>query len=299
MATLLRRSLVAALVTVVSGAGLVALAAPASAEPVEYGTLAFSGDPGDYITGGGSYKYDTLAGDELSASASADGGTVSISLDGTTGDWWFVDFDAPNGQSLTSGTTYTAVRYPFNGTGAGFSLDGNGRGCNELTATFTVIEAVFENGGVTSFHATFEQHCEGSEPAARGEVHIGPAPTPLALTTTVAPTGTVSPVSGRARVNAELTCTQPVTITLSGDLSQVVRNRIVRGPLSGTVSCTPDAPVSWTTIVTPSGNRPFVAGTAEVDVTATAHDLAYDKDVTTSVTSVTTLEESSPALTDF
>ncbi|WP_133903488.1 hypothetical protein [Actinophytocola oryzae] len=294
MSSLLRRSMVAALATVVSGVGLVAVAAPAAAAPVEYGTLTFSGDPGDYISGGNSYEYDTLDGDALNVSSDARA-LVSISVDSTTGDWWYLDFAAPNGQQLTSGATYTATRYPFNGTGAGFDLSGNGRGCNTLTATFTVIEATFDaSDEVESFHASFEQHCEGGPAAARGEVHIGPAPTPLELKPTIASQGTVSPVSGRARVNGEVSCTQPVTVALAGDLSQVVAGRIVRGPLSLSVSCTPGATVPWTTIVTPSGSRPFAAGRAEAALTATAYDLAYDREVSTSVADITVLIENSP-----
>jgi hypothetical protein len=111
--------------------------------------------------------------------------------------------------------------------------------------------------------------------------------------------GTVSPVSGRARVNGEVTCSQPVTVTLSGDLSQVVRGRVVRGPLSGSVACTPGAPVPWTTIVTPSGDRPFVKGNAEAAVTATAFDSFYQRQVSSSVTDITVLIESAPATADF
>lgn len=65
--------------------------------------------------------------------------------------------------------------------------------------------------------------------------------------------GTVSPINGRVRVNGEMTCGQPVTANLSGDLFQVVRGRIVRGPLSDSVACTPGTPVPWTAIVTPPG----------------------------------------------
>jgi hypothetical protein len=302
MTTLLRRSLVAALITVVSGTGLVALAAPASAQAVDNGVVKFGGDPGDYITGGQEYAYDTGLGDNVTVSGSPGNSTVSVGIDGVNGDWWTLDFDAPNAQPLTAGTTYNATRYPFNGAGAGFDLSGNGRGCNELIATFTVTEAEFgDNGYVASFHASFEQHCEGGTAAARGEVHITnpPPPAALELTTSVASEGTVSPVSGRARVNGEVTCNYPTTVRLSGDLSQVVRGRIVRGSLSGSVACAPGAPVAWTTIVTPSADRPFVKGKAEVYVNATAHDETYDRDVTTSLTSVTTLRESSPALTDF
>ena len=44
-----------------------------------------------------------------------------------------------------------------------------GRGCNELTATFTIHELTFDaNGVLRTFRADFEQHCEGGTPALRG-----------------------------------------------------------------------------------------------------------------------------------
>jgi hypothetical protein len=100
-------------------------------------------------------------------------------------------------------------------------------------------------------------------------------------------------------VNGEVTCTQPVTVYLSGDLSQVVRKTIVRGPISAQVACTPGAPVPWTAIVTPSGDRPFVKGRAEAAVTARGYDSVSGRDVQASVTAVVTLREASPALADF
>jgi len=302
MTTFWRRSITAAFAVVLSIAGPAAFANPASAQPVETGTLSFSGDPGDWITGGGSYAYDTGNGDVLSVYASDTNSVVSISLDGAGGDWWYLDFEAPQGQPLTAGTTYSATRYPFNGAGAGFDLHGQGRGCNTLTATFTVVEASFGDGGyVESFHATFEQHCDAVTAAARGEVHITNSPPPAALTLTpvVADTGTVSPLSGRARVSGEVSCTQPVTVDLRGDLSQVVHKLIVRGEIYTEVACTPGAPVPWTTVVTPSGDRPFAKGRAEAAVTASGFDSVYTRYVHVSITAVVTLSEASPAMADF
>ncbi len=154
-------------------------AAPADAQTVHSGTVTFSGTTGDYITGGKSYSYSTASGDQLSTTASPDDSHVSIHVNGYKGDWWDLDFDAPGGQRLAPGT-YQATRYPFNGAGPGLSLDGDGRGCNTLTGTFTVLRAVFGTSGyVQAFDATFEQHCEGGTAAARGEVHIS-NPTPPA-----------------------------------------------------------------------------------------------------------------------
>src|SRR5262249_22289295 len=147
-----------------------------------------SGDPGDYISGGQSYAYSIANGDGLSVSDSADS-TVTISVNGANGDWWSLNIDAPTGQTLVPGTYPNATRYPFNGTGPGLSLYGNGRGCKPVTGSFTITNGVFgRNGYVQPFDATFEQHCEGFAAAARGEVHIAtpPPPPPLDLQVVVA-----------------------------------------------------------------------------------------------------------------
>jgi hypothetical protein len=174
---------------------------------VTTGTLSFSGDSGDYISGGKSYSYDTSKGDALDVS-SAKGSTFSLRITGYNGDWWTLDLDAPGspdrpvpGQSavLVPGTYSPAHRYPFNGTGPGLDLSGNGRGCNELTGSFTITKAVFSGSYVQSFDATFEQHCENGTTAARGQVHIANAPAPpgTAATTRAAPTSARATSTGK------------------------------------------------------------------------------------------------------
>jgi hypothetical protein len=92
-------------------------AAPAQAQTVASGSVSFSGDPGDYITGAGSYAYSTDNGDGLSTFASTDNSHISININAYNGDWWYLDFDAPGTQPLATGTYDNATRYPFNGTG--------------------------------------------------------------------------------------------------------------------------------------------------------------------------------------
>lgn len=86
--------------------------------------------------------------------------------------WWYLDFAAPNRQTITEGNYESATRFPFQPvSGAGLSLSGNGRGCNTLTGRFTVLEAVYDaSGKVQRFAADFEQHCEGLTPALFGQI---------------------------------------------------------------------------------------------------------------------------------
>jgi hypothetical protein len=272
-----RRRILAASVMALALVGSLAAAGPARAQTVVDGTLAFSGDAGDWITGGQSYSYATASGDILGVS-SAEKNWIGIGVNAFNGDWWSLDLQAPAGQTLAPGTYSSATRYPFNGAGPGLSLSGNGRGCNTLTGSFTVINAVFgPNGYVQTFDATFEQHCEGGEAAARGEVHIAnPAPPPV-LTTTVgiADAGTVSSVSGDAIVHGTVTCNKPTSVSIGGTVSQVVKRVIVRGTFSSTLTCTAGAPVNWTARVTPGGSTPFVKGDAQLDVRTSAVDADY------------------------
>lgn len=227
-----RRAALAASLSITGALGGLVAAAPAQAQPVASGSVTFSGDQGDYITGGGSYAYSVADGDQLTTSASTDASHVSVNVNGYGGDWWYLDFDAPGSQPLAPGTYENATRYPFNGAGPGLGLDGNGRGCNELTGTFTVLNAVFgPNGYVQTFDATFEQHCEGGTAAARGEVHIAnpPAPAPLDLALAVATQGTASTVSGKAVVHGTVTCNQPTSVALYGTVTEIVKKTIVRG----------------------------------------------------------------------
>jgi hypothetical protein len=201
----------------VASAALAVLLLPGAAwaPPAETATLTMVSDPGDYIGQGQTWLYDTEAGDVISATGN--GSTVNVAVTGYDGTWWYLDFDAPDGQTLTAGTTYAnATRYPFNGSGPGLAIYGEGRGCNTLTGSFTVEEAVFggpDSSYIQDFVVTFEQHCEGGEPALQGtlSIHNQPAPEPLELGLTVAGDGTVSRVTGRATVHGTVTCSEPVT----------------------------------------------------------------------------------------
>lgn len=85
--------------------------------------------------------------------------------------WWDVTFAAPSGSSLAVGVYNDAERNPFQAPGRpGFSVGGDGRGCNTVTGRFQ-IEEYSNSGGSLSFTATFEHHCEGGTPAVRGCVH--------------------------------------------------------------------------------------------------------------------------------
>jgi hypothetical protein len=295
MKTAWRRPVLAAALSLVTVAGSLLLAGPAQAQTVDSGTLSFSGDPGDWVSGGQSYSYATANGDQMLVSSFANN-VVNITVNGANGDWWYLDFQAPSGQTLTSGTTYlNATRYPFNDGGAGLSLVGNGRGCNTVTGSFTVTNAVFGiNGYVQNFDATFEQHCEGFPEAARGEVHITnppqpPPPPTLDLKVVVATDGTASTLNGDGTVHGTVTCNKPTTVYLYGNIVEVVKRELIRGSFSTQVNCVPGTVFPWTGTASPNGTTPFQKGDAEVKLQAQAYDVDYNTYVTINSTSAVKL----------
>lgn len=126
-------------------------------------------DSGDYIGQGLSYDYTVSNGD---IDATGNHSFVSAGVNGDNGDWFSMDFQAPSGDILSPGTTYNAVRYPFNNGGAGMDIDGNGRGCNTLTGTFTVNSlSVALDGSLRYAQISFVQHCVGATPALHGTLY--------------------------------------------------------------------------------------------------------------------------------
>ncbi len=133
----------------------------------------FHGDAGDYITGGNAYYFDKQ-NSSITFSNNFDAG-VSVSISGNS--FWSLDFAPPSGSSLTPGTYENALRFPFQGSAPGLSLSGDGRGCNTLTGNFTVYKSSFDaQGKPKTLDIVFTQHCEGTPPAAYGEVVLNAVP---------------------------------------------------------------------------------------------------------------------------
>jgi hypothetical protein len=268
-----------AILAIATALGTASLPGLAHAQTVQHGSFSFSGDPGDWISGGQSYSYATGNNDTLNVFAGTDENLVHLGVRGANGDWWDLYLAAPQGQQLAPGTYTGATRYPFQSPGVpGLDLSGNGRGCNTETGFFTIEDVTFGPFGyVQTLDATFEQHCEGGDAAARGEVHIAnPAPPPqLDLGIVVSTSGTASVLNGSATVNGTVTCNKAAAVSLNGEVIEVVRRVLVRGSFSLQLNCTPGKPVPWTARVDPGGTTPYQKGNAEVDSHATGFDSDY------------------------
>jgi hypothetical protein len=123
--------------------------------------------PGDYIGAG---KVTRLGLEDGIFRASFIAGGVGIDVIGD--DFWGLTFVPPQSGRLALRTYTGATRWPFQSpTKPGMDVSGAGRGCNELSGSFTVLEQVFdEEGRVARFAADFEQRCENSPNALHGAV---------------------------------------------------------------------------------------------------------------------------------
>lgn len=126
-------------------------------------------DPGDYIGMGQSYYY-TPADGTFTASRNFNNG-VTVTFSNSSHNWT-LNFAGPDQTPLTVQLYKNATRFAFPDPGTpGLEIYGDGRGCNMIAGSFEVKEIVYGSGNtITSFHATFTQHCEGELPALNGEV---------------------------------------------------------------------------------------------------------------------------------
>jgi hypothetical protein len=279
-------------IAVIAAAGLAFGGATAHAQPVTTGSLAFDGDPGDYISGGRPHSYSTDAQDRFSVNGND--GYLSVSVTGHDGAWWTLDLAAPSGEKLAARKYLDAHRYPFQGSGPGLNISGDGRGCNQLTGWFEIQKLVRgPNGYVEALDATYVQHCEGGEAALRGDVHIvnPPAPKELQLGLKVSTKGEASSLNGKAIVSGAVDCTSAVKVTVSGTVTQLKKGVLIRGAYNTQVDCKPGTAADWKAAADPTGTTPFQKGKVEVMTTATADDPVYHKPVSVTMTTVVTLRK--------
>jgi HYR domain len=145
--------------------------------------LYMNSEPGDFIGQGIEHLY-TPEDSTIGGSFSEDGGGFFAGVvQGNFDQWWNVEFAAAPPGPLVEGSYTGALRYPFNDGAPGLSVTGNGRGCNTLTGQFDVHEiSIATTGELIVFDATFEQHCEGFDPALFGRLRIENPPPPPDVT---------------------------------------------------------------------------------------------------------------------
>jgi hypothetical protein len=211
-------------------------------------SLVMSSPSGDYIGLGRDYDYEFPSSWPAPFESWGTFGQVEIHVanfgfvDPSSYDFWNLTFGSPDRIRLTPGTYTGAVRNATRSLGApGLDVNGEGRGCSQLTGDFTVLDVSYgPYDYLERFHATFDQSCEGTMPALHGEVTVvNPnAPTPLQLTVSADASGHTD--RDTAFVRGSVTCTQATTVTISGSVSEQTKKGTASGPLVPvTVDCSP------------------------------------------------------------
>lgn len=154
---------------VLRGAGLSIVLSAAAAHGET--SLTLVSEPGDPI-GGGTTQFLTPSDGSFSISRNALGG-VSVAFAGDNSRW-SLDFADRVGSLLTRGLYPNAVRFatPYTGEN-GLSVATDGKSCKYVSGAFAVEEVAYRYPGVIlAFRARFEQRCDHSTSALRGEVRF-------------------------------------------------------------------------------------------------------------------------------
>jgi hypothetical protein len=115
------------------------------------------------LTPAAGYSFSPALGVHFPGDASPDYVEVDVT-NFPIGQWWFLDFAVPQGQALAVGTYLNATRYPFElSTAPGLSFVGDGRGDNQLTGYFTILDITIVGGQLSSFAADFTQFDENQQ----------------------------------------------------------------------------------------------------------------------------------------
>ncbi len=136
---------------------------PVTAEDVTYeitsATLSFSGDSADYIADGNSYNF-IHGGNAFFTVYDVTPSSFDFSVE--TPDSWSIALSIPVSDTFRAGSSYQATRNAFSGDHfAGFALTGDGRGCNEIDATFEIESVTVSAGLPLSARISFTQSCDG------------------------------------------------------------------------------------------------------------------------------------------
>ncbi|HWM71115.1 MAG TPA: hypothetical protein VNO35_31395 [Steroidobacteraceae bacterium] len=130
--------------------------------------LYYLSQPGDWIGQGQEVRFTGADG-----SFSMNSYSNAVRADFITPGWthsWFLNIGTADYSVLQAGAYESAQRAPSAGHPQ-LDFYGDGRGCNDLTGRFDVLEIVRDaSGAVTQLAVNWEQHCNGIVPALLGQI---------------------------------------------------------------------------------------------------------------------------------
>ncbi|HEV7223314.1 MAG TPA: hypothetical protein VGN42_11480, partial [Pirellulales bacterium] len=218
-------------------------------------SLDMHSQPGDYIGAGAAYHLTPATGAFGVSSRSANDSQITFNYqEPNLGQWWYVEFAAPNGTTLVPGVYEGAARAAFHPPNQpGLDVSGDGRGSNTLTGSFTITEAVYDaSGNVLRFDATFVQHSEGAAAALTGEIKYN------AVTGTFTVSGSHTYASdGVYAITTRLAEDAPGTASASASATADVASAMTLSP--------PNAPFAATEGATASGVVALISGPVSTD----------------------------------
>jgi len=136
--------------------------------------FSFASEPGDIIGRGLSRKY-TQFDSEIRLHRLWEKNSIEFSIKRDPDDYWYLEFAAPKGQRLHSGTYKNATRYPFHADhNPGLAVHGSGRKSDEIYGEFTIRGIRFNRKGeLVFFEADFVQHSgQPDTPALKGKIYF-------------------------------------------------------------------------------------------------------------------------------
>ncbi|MCM2577279.1 hypothetical protein [Streptomyces meridianus] len=273
----------AAVLTAALALAVIPSAGTAQAHEAITGSLSFTGDAGEYVSGGESHLYTPETTEMFDVSGPTGRGAAGVTVTTPEGERWSLHMEAPYGQELTSGTTYTnASRWPDAGPeDPKLEFGETDRWCTTSTGSFTISHVAYgPYGYIREIDATFEQYCNGSTLALRGEIHarMPEPPAELAVGLNLHSAGAVDTGTGEITVGGTVTCNKPARITLTASAYQTQKKATASGSYEDlVVLCEPGGPVPWavsfTSNIEPTAS--FEPGTATLRGIGRANDPDY------------------------
>lgn len=131
-------------------------------------SVKFVSDAGDFVGAGSQYRYSQA---NSLITLTADQASLVISIEGD--EFWQGTLQLPNTHSkLTEGVYGNLTLHPIHDPMfGGVNWVGQGRSCRQLSGSINIRTVTYDNDELRTIDLEFEQYCQDSSSALRGEIH--------------------------------------------------------------------------------------------------------------------------------